>query len=97
MKKVFLSVLLLGGLTSVANAQNKEVNTGDVLTGDAKLACEALLCLPSAVRPSECTPSIQRYFSIRKKKWKNTLNARKAFLNLCPTSNHFEKTAMLLV
>ena len=40
----------------------------DVLTGDTRLACEAVLCLSSGDRPSECAPSIKRYFSIRHKK-----------------------------
>lgn len=64
-----------------------EYNTSfDVLTGDMRLACEAILCLSSGDRPSECAPSIQRYFSIQHKKWKDTLNARRDFLNLCPSS-----------
>lgn len=59
----------------------------DLLTGDVRLACEALLCLSSGSRPSECRPSIQKYFSIRHKKLKDTLKARKNFLNLCPTAH----------
>ena len=34
------------------------------LTGDTKLACEALLCLSSGTRPGECNESIKKYFSI---------------------------------
>ncbi|MDC8053577.1 TrbM/KikA/MpfK family conjugal transfer protein [Campylobacter coli] len=59
----------------------------DILTGDTKLACEAILCLSSGTRPSECSSSLARYFSIKfKKPWK-TINARRAFLNLCPIQN----------
>ncbi|BEK30623.1 TrbM/KikA/MpfK family conjugal transfer protein [Campylobacter jejuni] len=59
----------------------------DVLTGDTKLACEAILCLSSGTRPAECGPSLARYFAIHfKKPWK-TIDARKAFLNLCPIQN----------
>ncbi len=59
----------------------------DVLTGDTKLACEAILCLSSGTRPAECGPSLARYFAIHfKKPWK-TINARRAFLNLCPIQN----------
>ncbi|HIH2103653.1 TPA: TrbM/KikA/MpfK family conjugal transfer protein, partial [Campylobacter coli] len=48
----------------------------DILTGDTKLACEAILCLSSGTRPSECSSSLARYFSIKfKKPWK-TINAR---------------------
>ncbi|WP_269902395.1 TrbM/KikA/MpfK family conjugal transfer protein, partial [Campylobacter coli] len=36
----------------------------DILTGDTKLACEAILCLSSGTRPSECSSSLARYFSI---------------------------------
>lgn len=32
-----------------------------------RLACEAVLCLSSGDRPSECAPSIKRYFSIKHK------------------------------
>ena len=57
------------------------------MEGDSKLACEALLCLSSGTRPHECNPALNRYFSIHKRKWKNTLKARRNFLRLCPTSN----------
>lgn len=59
----------------------------DLLTGDPKLACEAILCLSSTTQPAECSPSIGRYFSIVRKKFGDTLNARKAFLNLCPSAS----------
>ena len=58
----------------------------DLLTGDTKLACEAILCLSSGTRPSECDPSLKRYFSIHHKKPHKTISARLDFLNLCPTS-----------
>lgn len=57
------------------------------LTGDTRLSCEALLCLSSGTRPGECGPSLSRYFGISKKKWKDTLNARRDFLRQCPASN----------
>lgn len=58
----------------------------NVLGGDVGLACEAILCLSSAERPSECAKSLRRYFSIKLKKPHRTIQARKNFLNLCPTS-----------
>ncbi len=58
----------------------------DLLTGDARLACEAILCLSSAERPNECAESLHRYFSIKLKKPYKTIQARKDFLNLCPSS-----------
>lgn len=59
---------------------------GNLLTGDTRLACEAILCLSSGDRPSECAKSLRRYFSIKLKKPHKTIQARKDFLNLCPTS-----------
>lgn len=56
----------------------------NVLTGDTRLACEAILCLLANTRPHECTASLQRYFSIRYRYWSNTLQARRDFLNQCP-------------
>lgn len=58
----------------------------NVLGGDVGLACEAILCLSSAERPSECAKSLRRYFSIKLKKPHKTIQARKDFLNLCPSS-----------
>lgn len=54
------------------------------LTGDTRLACEAILCLSSGTRPAECQPALHRYFSIKLKKWKKTVKARMNFLKLCP-------------
>lgn len=70
------------GITVNAPAQAQEV-----LTGDTRLACEAILCLATGQRPSECAPSLSRYFSIQAKKWEDTLRGRIDFLNLCPASS----------
>lgn len=78
-----LSALLLGSL----NSAELTINNAE-LTGDTKLSCEAILCLSTASRPSECAPSIARYFAISAKKWKDTLAKRKAFLNLCPVGDN---------
>lgn len=59
----------------------------DVLTGDTRLACEAILCLSSGVRPGECAPSLARYFGINHKRWSDTVRDRINFLNLCPSGN----------
>lgn len=66
----------------------------DMLTGDTKLSCEAILCLSSSARPSECNPSLQRYFSITAKKWKDTIRKRKSFLQLCPTGGSADTNAL---
>lgn len=65
-----------------ANAEEQ-----DVLTGDPKLACEAVLCLATGTRPGECTPSLQKYFSISYRSLKDTIQGRLDFLSLCPTAN----------
>lgn len=60
----------------------------EVLTGDTRLACEAVMCLMApGSKPHECDPSIQRYFGISHKKWRDTANARANFLNQCPKQN----------
>jgi len=85
MSVLFFAVFLFG----------TSAHADDVLTGDVKLACEALLCLASGKRPDECQPSLQRYFSINAKKWNDTVRARKNFLQLCPASNEDEKMRSL--
>ena len=67
----------------------------DLLTGDTRLACEAVLCLSSGDRPSECAPSIKRYFSIKHKKLGDTLKSRRNFLEMCPSSNEPHMPALI--
>lgn len=68
----------------------------EFLNGDARLACEAVMCLASGQRPSECNPSLQRYFGIRFRKPGDTLRARVNFLKLCPASNQSTQMASLV-
>lgn len=82
-KKLFaLSALLaaLGSTITPASAQ-------DVLTGDTRLACEAILCLSTGTQPSECAPSLRRYFSISHRRFSDTIRGRVNFLKLCPVAN----------
>lgn len=79
-KIVMASILLSSSLFS-----------SDVLTGDTKLSCEAILCLSSSTRPNECSPSLSRYFSISHKHWSDTVKARGNFLKLCPVGSGAEK------
>ncbi|AVL70616.1 conjugal transfer protein TrbM [Oligella urethralis] len=66
------------------------------LSGDPKLACEAILCLSSSTRPSECTPSLTKYFSIwDKKPWKIP-KKRLNFLQLCPWQGQSDVEKALL-
>lgn len=69
-----------------AQAQQPIIDTS-LLEGDVKLACEAILCLSTGARPSECSPSIKRYFDITRRKWSDTVDARKDFLDLCPAAH----------
>lgn len=58
--------------------------TAQDLTAMQALACEATLCLSTGGPPTECKPSLKKYFSIVfSKPWK-TAQARKNFLKLCP-------------
>lgn len=87
MKKSLIPVLLAFLPCVTFSGSLKDTIKDEVkkeLTGDTKLACEALLCLSSSERPSECNPSLHRYFDISHKHLKDTLKARKAFLSLCP-------------
>lgn len=79
-KLVMASILLSSSLFS-----------SDVLTGDTKLSCEAILCLSSSTRPSECSPSLSKYFSINLKHWSDTVRERGNFLKLCPVGSDAER------
>ena len=72
---------------AIAAATAASAGAQEVLTGDTRLACEATLCLATSTRPSECSPSLSRYFSIHKRKWSDTVRARANFLSLCPVSD----------
>lgn len=93
MNKKLLSSLVVAvaafGSVGTASAQ-------EVLTGDTRLACEAVLCLASGTRPSECAPSLNRYFSITARKFSDTLKKRRNFLNLCPVSNQTPEMSSLI-
>jgi hypothetical protein len=57
--------------------------------------CEVTLCMwgaVSGVRPSECSSSYKKYFSIIYKKrgkirWDQTASAREQYLNQCPSAD----------
>lgn len=81
--KPFLAV---SALTAALLAPMTASADDNLLTDDVRLACEAVLCLSSGECPSECAPSLERYFSIKFRKPHKTIRARKNFLNLCPFS-----------
>ncbi|MBP7609406.1 TrbM/KikA/MpfK family conjugal transfer protein [Thauera aminoaromatica] len=95
MKKRFLDTAVVAMTlgTAVCSVQAQDV---DVLSGDTRLACEAILCLSTGQRPSECTPSLDRYFGIKKKKLSDTLEARLNFLEQCPVADQTPQMSALV-
>ncbi|WLW63623.1 TrbM/KikA/MpfK family conjugal transfer protein [Achromobacter aegrifaciens] len=83
---LLLALALAPVITPAYAAGAYSLDVGDILEGDKRLACEAILCLSSGTRPSECAPSLSRYFGISMKKLSDTLEARRDFLSLCPAS-----------
>ncbi len=82
-----IKLLVVTGTLITIGLAAPPTQAADVLTGDKKLACEAILCLSSGDRPSECSPALSRYFGIKKDWWKDTVKARRKFLNKCPDAD----------
>lgn len=80
MSKVTAVAVLLASLGSAKAEEG-------ILTGDTRLACEAVLCLATGQRPDECSTSIQRYYSIRADKPSELREKRRNFLKQCPDSD----------
>ncbi|EMB5528034.1 hypothetical protein U5686_001906 [Campylobacter coli] len=80
MKKISLGAIVAFSLMNVS------VSAIDLseFTGDTKLSCEAVLCLASPYKPSECAPALARYFGFSAKYWSDVVRMRTNFLNLCP-------------
>ena len=77
-----VAAFFLGGV-----AQAQELPEVDLLTGDTRLACEAVLCLSSGTRPGECAPALRRYFGITDPRPHKMIQKRINFLNMCPAAN----------
>lgn len=90
--KSILASLTLAAVASIPASAGAQA----VLTGDTRLACEAILCLATGTRPSECSPSLHRYFSISHRKLNDTIRARGNFLKLCPAGNQTPEMSLLL-
>ena len=75
----FASALVVLAQTSITPSAQAQV-----LTGDARLACEALLCL-SAVghAPGECSRALAKYEAMKAQLWFNPM-AVYNFLKGCP-------------
>jgi hypothetical protein len=89
--------LLLASVALAAAASIQAPASADeALTGDTRLACEAILCLSTGTRPGECSPSLHRYFSISHRKLSDTIRARGNFLKLCPVANQTPEMSLLV-
>jgi hypothetical protein len=89
MKHVSVAVASLA-LPPAASAQ-------ELLTGETRLACEAILCLSSGTRPNECSPSLQRSFGINRRYWRDTVRGRLNFLKVCPAASDTSKNMPSLI
>jgi hypothetical protein len=83
-RNVHLSIIAIALIVSSLAYSADDAN---LLTGDQRLACEATLCLSSGTRPSDCQPSLRRYFSINADNMSDTIKERRNFLKLCPSSS----------
>lgn len=85
--KIFSALIAAFLAATISTSVFAETDEDIFLEGDVRLACEAILCLSAGAasgRPSECAPSIRKYFSIHRSKPHKTLRARLNFLRLCP-------------
>lgn len=77
------SMALVLGLTVIIGVTG-HVQAGDELTGIAKLACEARLCLSTGSPPPECSAALAYYYALKGRTGAKTAAKRQAFLNKCP-------------
>ncbi len=82
LKSSLISVSMVTLASASVTARGQEI-----LSGDTRLACEAILCLSSGIRPGACNPSLSRYFGISRRKFSDTIRARLNFLQLCPVAS----------
>lgn len=87
--KLILAVSISAGSMASATAQ-------ELLNGDTRSACEAIICLSTGSRPSECSASLARYFGISFRNFSDTIKARANFLNLCPVAKTDRKMQTLV-
>ncbi len=74
-----LALMVLAHIAMTPRAQ------AQVLTGDQRLACEALLCLAAGANaPRECSNALAKYAALQAKTALQTAVNQKNFLKLCP-------------
>ncbi len=79
-----MNILRFAAVVTTAFAFHGPAQAADVLGGDEKIACEVILCLSSGSRPSECSPPLSHFYSIKAKRPDKTIRKRINFLKLCP-------------
>lgn len=89
MKKILFTLCTLFFIVSIIKAEDNSY------TGDVKLACEMLLCLPSNTWTGGCKESQEKFHSIHGRNFKKTLKKRINFIKQCPqaTSVDVDKIA----
>ena len=79
-KMMFVASVLMVLAQAVVTPRSQ----AQVLTGDARLACEALLCLSVVGSPpGECSKALAKYEAMKAQLWFNPM-AVYNFLNGCP-------------
>ncbi|HQY59253.1 MAG: TrbM/KikA/MpfK family conjugal transfer protein [Nitrospira sp.] len=86
--KTTKTMLLALALMVLAQTLMTPPAQAQVLTGDQRLACEALLCLAAGANaPRECSNALAKYAALQAQTALQTLALRKNFLQLCPKRN----------
>lgn len=75
----------VGFLVIAHDAHAQTLPKPSFLEGDAKLACECLLCLSAGSQaPNECQSALMKFYLIQGTSPFQTLVKRRNFLQLCP-------------
>ena len=81
-------IMILVGMGLLVMAHDTPAQTApkpSFLEGDARLACECLLCLSAGAQaPKECQTALMKYYLIQGTSPFQTLVKRRNFLQLCP-------------
>ncbi|HMS82668.1 MAG TPA: TrbM/KikA/MpfK family conjugal transfer protein [Nitrospira sp.] len=81
-------IVVLVGVCLLVMAHDAPAQTAlkpSILEGDARLACECLLCLAAGPQaPKECQTALTKYYLIQGTSPFQTLVKRRNFLQLCP-------------
>jgi hypothetical protein len=87
-QNISILVTIIGIWSTSIQAQtlNTQGASTQAMDGESQLSCAAILCLASAVRPTQCMSPVMHYFSIVRWRFWETLQARLDFLNLCPVN-----------